>query len=99
VTRPAARARFVFRLFTAGNTRNSAQALANLSALCRAHLRDRFEIEVVDVLRHPERALAERIFMTPTLIALSPRPACRIVGTLTDEAAVLRALGLESCAA
>ncbi len=90
---------FKFRLYIAGGTQNSAQAAANLTALCRAHLPDRHEIEVVDVFREPKRALAEGILMTPTLVKLAPSPVCRIIGTLSQMQPVLQALGLESFAA
>jgi len=93
------RALFRFRLFVAGDTLNSAQALANLAALCRAHLPDRHAIEVVDVFREPKRALRDGIFMTPTLVKLAPSPARTIVGTLSRTQPVLQALGLESVAA
>ncbi len=93
------RTRYRFRLYIAGGAPNSAQAVANLNALCRAHLPDRHEIEIVDVFRDPVRALAEGIFMTPTLVKLAPSPACRIVGTLSHTQTVLRALGLEAVAA
>ena len=59
---------FKFRLYIAGGTENSGQALANLTALCDTHLQDRHEIEVVDVLRDPRRALADSVFMTPALV-------------------------------
>jgi len=85
---------FKFRLYVAGDARNSTQALANLTALCQAHLPDRHSIEVVDVFRQPKRALADGIFMTPTLVKLAPFPARRIVGTLKDTEVVLQALGL-----
>ena len=70
------------------------QAVANLNALCRAHLPDRHEIEVVDVVRDPQRALADDIRMTPTLLKISPGPARRIVGTLSQTQRVLDTLGL-----
>lgn len=88
-----------FRLFVAGTALNSSQALANLKAICRAHLPGRHEIEVVDVFKEPERALAEGILMTPTLIKLSPAPVQRIIGTLSETEPVLRTLGLISVAA
>ena len=87
---------FKFRLYVAGDALNSEQALANLKALCREHLPDRNEIEVVDVFQEPKRALADAIFMTPTLVKLSPSPVRRIVGTLSQTQTVLQALGLET---
>jgi circadian clock protein KaiB len=93
------RAQFKFRLYVAGDAQNSAQAVANLNALCRAHLPDRCDIEVVDVFREPKRALADGILMTPTLVKLAPSPAPkRIVGTLSQTQPVLQALGLETVA-
>ena len=86
---------FKFRLYIAGDAQNSAQAIANLAAICRAHFPDRHEIELVDVFLEPKRALADGILMTPTLIKLSPAPVRRIVGTLSQRTPVLHALGLE----
>ncbi|MBB1473825.1 MULTISPECIES: circadian clock KaiB family protein [unclassified Luteimonas] len=91
-------AHFKFQLFVAENAANSVQALANLRAICRAHLPGRHEIEVVDVFVQPTRALAERIFMTPTLVILQPGAVRRVVGNLSETATVLQTLGLESSA-
>ena len=93
------RVRFKFRLYVAGDAQNSTQAVANLNTLCRAHLLDRHDIEVVDVFREPKRALADGIFMTPTLVKLAPSPARKIVGSLTQTQPLLMALGLEAIAA
>ena len=85
---------FKFRLYVAGNAQNAVLALSNLRALCMAHLPGQHEIEVVDVFRQPKRALADSIFMTPTLVRLQPPPERRIVGTLCQTDTVLQALGL-----
>ena len=85
---------FMFRLYVAGDGPNSLQAMANLAQLCEAHLADRYEIEIVDVLRDPKRALTESILMTPTLVSESPYPGHRIVGTLSNTEPILQILGL-----
>jgi circadian clock protein KaiB len=90
---------YKFRLYVAGDAPNSTQAMANLTALCRIHLPDQHEIDIVDVFREPKRALDDGIFMTPTLVKLAPSPGRRIVGTLSQTQTVLQALGLESIAA
>jgi circadian clock protein KaiB len=90
---------YKFRLYIAQDAENSAQAVANLTAFCRAHLPGHHEIEVVDVFREPKRAMADRILMTPTLIKLAPAPVRRIVGTLSQPHILLHALGLEPRAA
>jgi len=87
---------FKFRLYVAGDADNATQAVSNLNALCRQYLRDRHHIEVVDVFREPRRALADGIFMTPTLVKLAPGPIRRIVGTLSQTEPVLHALGLSA---
>ena len=90
---------FKFRLFVAGDTQNSADALDNLTALCKAHLAGHYEIEVVDVFRDSQRARADGIRMTPALVKFAPSPEQRIIGTLSDTAHGLRILGLEVSAA
>lgn len=85
---------FRFKLYVAGNSPNSVQAVANLHALCREHLPERHHIEIVDVLREPKRALAEGVMITPLLVLLSPEPGCEIVGNLGDRPTVIHALGL-----
>lgn len=85
----------VLRLYIVGGAPNSVQAIANLEAICREHLKDGHKLEVVDVLEHPQRALAEGVLVTPSLAKLSPLPAANVVGNLSDKAKVLLALGLK----
>ena len=91
--------RFKFRLYVADDTHNSAQAIANLRAICVRYMPDHHEIEIIDVFKEPERALADGILMTPTLVKVEPMPEQRIVGVLSDISVVLRALGLEPLSA
>jgi circadian clock protein KaiB len=93
------RAQFKFRLYVAADTLHSAQAIANLNALCRTHLMGRHEIEVIDVFQGPQCAVAENIRMTPTLLKLEPSPVRRIIGSLANTQLVLDILGLETVSA
>lgn len=86
----------VLCLYVAGGAPNSLQAIANLEAICREHLKDGHRLEVVDVLKQPQRAMAEGVIVTPSLAKLSPLPAANIVGNLSDKDKVLLALGLGS---
>jgi circadian clock protein KaiB len=90
---------FKFRQYLSGNTPNSVQARANLAALCRTHLPGRHEIEIVDIAKDPNRALLDGIYMTPSVVKLSPSPVFMIVGTLSRSESVLQALGLATTAA
>lgn len=87
-------AAYVFRLYIAGGAPNSVRALANLYAICRKHFPDSHRIEVIDVLKEPMKALSEAILVTPTLVKVSPAPEQQIIGNLSEEEEVLRALGL-----
>jgi circadian clock protein KaiB len=84
-----------FRLYTADETPNSLRAIANLQAICQEYYPNRWQIEMVDILREPLRVLSEKILVTPTLVRLSPAPVRTIVGDLNSKKEVLRALGLE----
>jgi circadian clock protein KaiB len=85
---------FKFRLYVIGNAPNSQRALVNLRALCAEHLPGRHEIEIIDVVIEPKRALTDGVMLTPLLIRVSPGPVCRIVGSLTHREPVLFTLGL-----
>ena len=82
-----------FRLYIAGEAPNSQRAVANLNAFCLANLAGRHFIELVDVLEHPEQALANKIFLTPQLVITSPSPAQTIIGDLSDSAVLSARLG------
>ena len=84
----------MFRLYVAGHAPNSLQAIDNLTKLCETHLPDQHEIEIVDICVDPGRALDEAIYMTPTLVSVSPYPGHRIVGTLSNTEPILQILGL-----
>lgn len=92
------RARFRFQLFVAGDAGNSAEAVTNLTAFCGKYLPDRHAIEIIDVLQDPKRALVEGVFLTPTLVALTPPPVRRIVGSLSQAQTMLLTLGLAALA-
>lgn len=85
---------YVFRLYIADGAPNSVRALANLYAICHKHFPESHRIEVIDVLKEPLRALAEAILVTPTVVKISPSPEQQIIGNLSEEEEVLRALGL-----
>ena len=84
----------VLRLYVAGDGPNSAAARSNLRRLLAGSDPATYTLEIVDCLRHPMRALQEGVLVTPTLCRLAPAPMRTIVGSLSDSARVLEALGL-----
>ena len=91
-SREAGPAPMKLRLYIAPGAPNSTLAQANLAALLEAH-GAKAEIEVIDCIRDPKRALKDGVLVTPTLVRLSP-PMATIVGTLGDTPRVAAALGL-----
>ena len=81
------------RLYVAGNAPNSVRAIANARAICEQHFNGSHDLEIVDLLDHPVRGLADGIIVTPTLLKLSPLPVQRVIGNLSDTSQVLLALG------
>ena len=95
-SRPAAGSDVVMRLYISKNAPNSLRAVANLAAICKEYLEDKFRLEIIDVLEYPLRALGDGIIVTPSLAKISPSPAAKIVGNLSDTSNVLHALGIDA---
>jgi circadian clock protein KaiB len=85
--------KFELRLYVAGQTSRSEQAIANLYRTCEGVL-DACDIRIIDVLEQPMMAEEKRILATPTLVKSVPPPARRIIGDLSDVRRVARMLGL-----
>src|SRR5579862_6986127 len=86
---------FKLRLFVAGQTPKSIRAFANLKVLCDEHLKGRYQIEVVDLLEHPEMARGNQIVAIPTLVIKLPQPVRKIIGDLSNTDRVLVGLALQ----
>jgi circadian clock protein KaiB len=84
---------FVLRLYVTGTSPRSKQAIANLQHICEEELEGRYQLQIVDVLEHPQLAEDEKILATPTLIKQLPLPLRRVIGDLSDKEKVL--FGLE----
>jgi circadian clock protein KaiB len=83
------------RLYVTDWTPRCVVAYKNLNRICTEHLKDKCTIEVVDLLEKPEMARQDQIVAVPTLMKTSPMPHKLMVGDLTNEERVLKALGIE----
>ena len=81
------------KLYVTGTSPRAEVAVANLRRICEQELRGEYELQVIDVLEHPQLAEDEKILATPTLIKQLPPPLRRVIGDLSDKDKVL--LGLE----
>lgn len=86
--------RYVLRLFVAGNTSKSTQAIETIRAICEDKLEGRYVLEVIDIYQQPELARADQIIAAPTLIKTLPMPLRRIIGDLSSTERILIGLNL-----
>jgi circadian clock protein KaiB len=86
--------KFVLKLYIAGSSPRSQQAIGNLRRICAEELPGS-ELEVIDVLEQPHLAEGARILATPTLIKELPQPVRRLIGDLSDVGQVLLGLDLQ----
>lgn len=82
------------RLYVAGQTPKSLNAIANLKKLCEKHLTGRYTIEVIDLMKDPALAQRDQIVAIPTLIRQLPEPLKRIIGDLSNAEKVLVGLDI-----
>ena len=83
------------KLYVAGKTRRSRQAEDELWRMLTEEIAGEHELEVIDVLDEPEKAEADHILATPTVIRQLPPPVRRIIGELSDHQKVLISLDLD----
>lgn len=86
-------AKYLLRLFVTGGSARTATAVANLRRICEQELAGAYDLEIIDVQKHPGLAEDERILATPTLIKSLPPPLRRVIGDLSDKDKVM--FGLE----
>jgi circadian clock protein KaiB len=87
--KPPQSERYRLRLFTSGSTPRSTRAIQNLSEICEANLKGRYDLEVIDIYQEPGRATESDIIAAPTLIKEEPLPVRRMIGDLSDRPKVL----------
>ena len=86
--------RYVLRLYVSGSTSKSALAVENIKRICEQHLKNRYDLEVIDIYQQPSLARDEQIVAVPTLIKRFPLPPRRLIGDLSNVEKVLLGLDL-----
>ena len=82
------------RLYIAGTTPKSMDALRNLKQICDTHLDSKYNVEVIDLLQNPKLAAGDQILAIPTLVRKLPPPLKKIIGDLSNAERVLIGLDL-----
>ena len=84
------------RLYVVDSTPKSATALANLKKFCETHLKGRYRIKVIDLLKQPQLAKGDQILAIPTVVRKLPKPVRTIIGTFSDTEHLLVGLDLRA---
>jgi circadian clock protein KaiB len=87
-------AKYVLRLYVSGSTSKSARAIENIKRVCEQHLKNRYDLEVIDIYQQAHLARDEQIVAVPTLIKRLPPPLRRLVGDMSNLEKVLFGLDL-----
>lgn len=86
---------YVLKLYVAGFTPRSTEAIESIKKTCDEYLSGRYELEIVNISEHPSMARSEQIVAAPTLIKKLPLPLRRLIGIMSDEKKLLAGLDLE----
>lgn len=86
--------KYILQLFVTGILPNSARAVVNINSICEKYLKDKYELEIIDIYQQPDLALKEGIIAIPVLIKKFPLPEERMIGDLSDIESVLKGLDL-----
>jgi circadian clock protein KaiB len=81
--------KYILRLYVAGISIRSSTAIRSVTALCEEHLKDRYELEIIDIYKQPTLAKGEQIIAAPTLIKHLPQPLRRFIGDMADKERIL----------
>jgi len=87
---------YVLKLYITGASPNSTKAVNNIKNICETFLKDRYELEVIDIYQQPLLAKSEQIVALPLLIKSLPLPAKRLIGNMSNKEKVLKGLDLAS---
>jgi len=87
--------RYVLKLYVAGQSPKSVNAITNIKAICEENLQGRYELEVIDLYQQPLLAQGDQIIAVPTLIRKLPPPLRRIIGDLSNTERVLVGLDIQ----
>lgn len=86
----------VLRLYVAGASDRSREALLRVRKLCETELNGEYDLEVIDIYQQPILARDGQILATPTLVREFPRPVRRLIGNLTNITGIFVGLALNT---
>ncbi len=85
---------YVFRLYITGASPNSLRAVNNLKAFLEDHLKNQYDLQIVDVYQQPHIVKSVDIIAMPLLIKKNPLPERRFIGDMSNSDKLLKNLNL-----
>ena len=87
-------AKYLLRLYVSGSTLKSSRAIENIKRVCEQHLKNRYDLEVIDIYQQAKLARDQQIVAVPMLIKRLPLPLRRLIGDMSNQEKVLFGLDL-----
>jgi circadian clock protein KaiB len=88
------KAHYVLRLYVAGMSPKSTEAIRRVTTFCEKYLSKRYKLEIIDIYQKPALLKGEQIVAVPTLIKHLPLPLRRMIGDMQNEEKLLFGLDL-----
>ncbi len=88
--------KYVLRLYVAGMSPKSIQAIDNIKRICEEYLPGRYQLEVIDIYQFPIFAKDGQIVAAPTLIKELPLPLRKLIGSMANTDRVLVGMDIKN---
>src|SRR4051812_40584433 len=86
---------YILKLFVTGMSLSSTKAIENIKEICEEHLKENYDLEIIDIHKYPNSMYDNDIVASPTLVKSAPAPVKKLIGDLSDRAKVLKLLSIE----
>ena len=75
---------YKFTLYLSVRSPGSVRAIKNLRTALKENLKAQYSLKTINLLDHPKFSQKGNIFITPTLVKVSPPPVRKVVGDLSS---------------
>ena len=86
--------KLILQLYVSGMSANSMQAIGNVTRLCEEYLKEKFELEIIDIYKNPSLAKEQQVVFTPSLVKRLPLPKKIFIGSMSDTKKLINGLGI-----
>ena len=86
--------KYHLKLFLADITPKKQNAIDYFKEILGDRISSSYQLEIIDVLLHPEIATKEDILITPTLIRITPQPTTKLILDLANTKALAETVNI-----